>query len=77
MMLVEQAPSHTLRAKSGWVGYDGKVEPQVGWYVGYLEQGNNVYFFATNIEIKTKKDAVARSEVTKRCLRELGLLKAQ
>jgi beta-lactamase class D len=77
MMLVEQAPSHRLRAKSGWVGYDGKVNPQVGWYVGYLEQGNNVYFFATNIEIKTKKDAAARSEITKRCLRELGLLKAQ
>lgn len=46
---------------------------QIGWYVGYVEQNDNVYFFATNIDIKDKNDLSARLAVTRRCLKSLGL----
>lgn len=72
IIIVEQTLNYTLRAKTGWVR--GVVTPEIGWYVGYLEQGKNIYFFATNIDIRNKKDPAARIEVTRRCLKDLGLL---
>jgi len=72
IIIVEQTPNYTLRAKTGWVR--GVVTPEIGWYVGYLEQGKNIYFFATNIDIRNKNDTAARIEVTRRCLKDLGLL---
>jgi beta-lactamase class D len=74
IMVMEKKPSYTLRAKTGWFGFGTKIKPQIGWYVGYLEQNKNVYFFATNIDIKQPKDAAARLEVTRRCFKEMGLL---
>ncbi|HEY9770518.1 MAG TPA: class D beta-lactamase [Coleofasciculaceae cyanobacterium] len=68
--ITEQTSNYVLRAKTGWVT---SVTPQIGWYVGYLEQNNNVYFFATNIDIVTEKDSAARLEVTRLCLQDLGL----
>jgi len=69
--IAEQSSTYVLRAKTGWVTSN---TPQIGWYVGYLEQNNNVYFFATNIDMVTEKDAASRLEVTKLCLQDLGLL---
>ena len=74
IMILERTPDYTLRGKTGWVGFDDGVKPQIGWLVGYLEKGKNVYFFATNIDIRNEKDASARMEVTRRCLKDLRLL---
>lgn len=71
MIIVEQTPDYTIRAKTGTI--DNPQAP-IGWYVGYLEQSKNTYFFATNIDIRTKADAIARKEVTRRCLKDLALL---
>lgn len=67
MMIIERTPEYTLRGKTGW-------ENPVGWIVGYLEQGNNVYFFATNIKISSAQDAPKRLELTRRSFKALGLL---
>jgi beta-lactamase class D len=69
--IAEQTSNYVLRVKTGIVD---SVTPQIGWYVGYLEQNNNVYFFATNIDVVTDEDLAARLEVTKSCLQDLGLL---
>lgn len=74
MIILEKTPDYILRGKTGWVGFDDGVRPQIGWLVGYLEKGKNVYFFATNIDIRNEKDASARMEVTRRCLNDLRLL---
>ncbi|MGL5084083.1 MAG: class D beta-lactamase [Microcoleaceae cyanobacterium] len=74
IMVLEKTPDYTIRGKTGWVGFDDGVKPQIGWLVGYLEKGKDVYFFATNIEILNEKDASARMEVTRRCLKDLRLL---
>jgi beta-lactamase class D len=73
IMVVEQTPDYTIRAKTGLVGGDNKAK-QVGWYVGYLEKGENAYFFATNIDIRNPKDLANRKELTRRCLKTLSLL---
>jgi beta-lactamase class D len=73
MMVLEQTPNYTLRGKTGWAGF-GAQGPQVGWLVGYLEQGGSVYIFATNVDIQKPEDARARMALTRRCLGELGLM---
>ena len=67
IMIVEQTPDYTIRAKTG-------LASRVGWYVGYLERNDNVYFFATNIEIRNEADWRNRIELTRRCLEDLSLL---
>jgi beta-lactamase class D len=74
MMIREQTPDYTIRAKTGWLGFEDNVTPKIGWYVGYLERDKDVYFFATNIEIRNQKDPLARLELTRRCFQELGVL---
>ena len=69
IMIVEQTADYTIRAKTGWA-----VSGAVGWYVGYVEQNENAYFFAANINIRDQDDLAARLEVTRRCLRSLQLL---
>ncbi|MGL6337950.1 MAG: penicillin-binding transpeptidase domain-containing protein, partial [Waterburya sp.] len=69
--IAEQTSNYVLRGKTGIAT---SVTPQIGWYVGYLEQNDNVYFFATNIDVVKDQDIAARLEVTRLCLQDLGLL---
>jgi beta-lactamase class D len=71
IMVREQTPTYTLRGKTGWL--DAST-PNLGWFVGYLEQNKNVYFFATTVDLLKSEDAPARIEVTRRSLKDLGLL---
>ncbi len=74
IMIAEQTPNYTIRAKTGWFGFGNPGVQNIGWYVGYVERGDDVYFFATNIDINSPQDGSARLEVTRRCLQELGIL---
>lgn len=71
IMIVERTPTYTLRGKTGLIF---SVAPNIGWFVGYLEQNNNVYFFATNITMPNAEDIAKRLEVTRRSFQLLGLL---
>ncbi|MEP0947768.1 MULTISPECIES: class D beta-lactamase [Cyanophyceae] len=74
IMIAERTPDYTLRAKTGWAGLGEADQPQIGWYVGYLERGDNVYLFATNIDMRQDSDGPARLELTRRCFASLNLL---
>jgi beta-lactamase class D len=71
IMIVEEHAEYLIRAKTGWGGEEGD---QIGWWVGYVERGDNVYFFATNIDMNEDKDAAARISVTRAILEELGII---
>lgn len=71
VMIYEENDHHILRAKTGWCI---RFETQVGWFIGYLEKDENVYFFATNVESENpEKGYVSRIEITKKILSEFGL----
>jgi beta-lactamase class D len=72
VMLVEQTPSYTMWAKTGWAT---RVTPQVGWYVGYIETSKDVWFFATNIEVHDKQDLPLRQQLTHDALQAKGVIK--
>ena len=75
MMIEEQTQNYTLRAKTGWTREGGK---DTGWWVGYVERDDNVYFFATRL-IKSRAIAnpnfgQCRKEITKAILKQLNIL---
>lgn len=71
IMLVEQSPSFTIRAKTGWAT---RVTPQIGWYVGYVETLNDVWLFATNLEVRDEKDLPLRQKLTQEALKIKGVI---
>ena len=75
MMIREKTDGRILRAKTGWAD-----EPQenVGWYVGYIEQGANVYYFATVLTAQkpVSADFIAqRIQITHAVLKDLEIEK--
>ena len=71
IMIVGQGPNYILRGKTGWTA---RVIPQIGWFVGYLEKGEDVYIFAVNIDMVNQNDAKARTEIPKEIFKKLKLM---
>lgn len=71
IMLAEQTASYRLYAKTGWAS---SVSPQVGWYVGYVETGKEVWFFATNIDINDAAQLPLRLSLTRTALQTKGII---
>jgi len=75
IMIAEKTDKYTLSGKTGWGMRQGNDN---GWYVGYVEVNNEVFFFATNVE--PKKDFnldnfnSVRLEVTKEALKQMKII---
>jgi len=71
---IEKTDTYTLSGKTGY-GVDGG---RVGWFVGYVQKGDTVYYFATNIapgkDFDDKKFFEARIVATKKALRGMGVI---
>jgi beta-lactamase class D len=69
MLYLESFHGHRLSGKTGWAIRNGQNN---GWFVGYLETGKNVLFFATNVKpgVDFSMDLfpVLRREVTEQAL---------
>ncbi|RZG47200.1 class D beta-lactamase [Acinetobacter wuhouensis] len=71
MLYVESRGGAKLYAKSGW-GMD--VEPQVGWYTGWVEQPNGkVTAFALNMQMNKDDNPAQRKQLSLDVLDKLGL----
>lgn len=71
IMLVEETPTYTIRAKTGWAT---RMAPQTGWYVGYVETAGDIWFFVMNIDIGSAKDLPLRQQLTRAALRAKGII---
>ena len=73
IILLEQTAEYELSGKTGWAG---QVDPQIGWFVGYLERDGNVYFFATNVEKDKSTESLGwmSQQITREILAEIDLL---
>lgn len=71
ILIVEKTDAYTLRAKTGWAA---RVKPQIGWYVGWLERGDEIYLFAMNIDVLKNEDTKARYAITKKVFQTMGLM---
>ncbi len=75
MMIEEQTENYILRAKTGWTK-SGRVD--TGWWVGYVERKDNVYFFATrlikDVKIYNPDFGNCRKKITKTILKQLRII---
>ncbi|MBA2422161.1 MAG: class D beta-lactamase [Chitinophagales bacterium] len=81
MLILEEVPDYKLSGKTGWTEMKGNEtvdsKLNVGWFVGYVEKGGDVYFFATNYEapeFTQKNFELIGKEITIKCLKELGII---
>ncbi|MEM6763446.1 MAG: class D beta-lactamase [Bacteroidota bacterium] len=76
MMIREEEADYTLYGKTGWAIVNST---NYGWFIGFLEQNENVYFFATQIAEKGEASPTfsqSRVDITESALKGLGLLDA-
>jgi D-alanyl-D-alanine dipeptidase len=71
IMIEEKTDKYTLRAKTGW---SDVYTPQVGWWIGYVERADNVYFYALEIDITKNEDAPKRKEIARKILQQMNII---
>jgi beta-lactamase class D len=79
VMAMDSGDGWTLYGKTGWKSVEG--EPQIGWFVGWLEQTGGdapgTYAFAFNMDMAAPaSDVPKRKAVVLRALSDLGALPA-
>jgi len=70
IMVTQQTEQYTIYAKTGWAD----TEPQVGWYVGFVESERGAWLFAMNMQVDDPEQAALRQELAVRSLRALGII---
>ncbi|GAB3523008.1 penicillin-binding transpeptidase domain-containing protein [Emticicia fontis] len=72
VMVTEKTDTYSIRSKTGWTRVDGN---DWGWWVGYVERNDNVYFFATRVIKKrstvNNRFSQCRKDITKNILKQL------
>jgi beta-lactamase class D len=74
-MIVKDTLDYLVRAKTGWSDEEKRI---VGWFIGYIEKNNNVYYFSNCIQSKDLDNtdfAKARTEIAYRILDDLKVTK--
>ncbi|MDR1609026.1 MAG: class D beta-lactamase [Deltaproteobacteria bacterium] len=68
---LEAGPDWALYGKTGTAS---RYDPPLGWWVGWVEKGGQVYSFALNIDMPESVDAAKRVDLGRAGLKILGLL---
>lgn len=71
MMFLEKIGDATLRGKTGWIP---SGDNKIGWFVGWVERGEESYLFALNLDPNEEKHVAARVSIAKALLAQLGAL---
>lgn len=74
-MVTEQSENYTIHAKTGWT----RKGINTGWWVGYLENEEGVYFFVTWLlqdrKLNSSVFGNCRKEITKSVFKDLNPIK--
>ena len=71
ILVRDQGEGWALHAKTGWAD---APEPDIGWFVGWVERGGKAYVYALNADLARDGDAPKREQVARRLLAGEGLL---
>ncbi|MFO1469528.1 MAG: class D beta-lactamase [Turneriella sp.] len=72
VMLAGKTEQYSLYAKTGWAA---RMNPQVGWYVGYIERGGDIWFFVLNLDVAGPADLEHRKKLLYAALAEMQIIK--
>jgi beta-lactamase class D len=67
IMLVDSVPGYKLWGKTGWQGPHG-------WFVGYVEADDKVWFFANYVVVKNKSDLKLRKTLVIESMKLKGII---
>ena len=69
----EKTDTYGLYGKTGWTEFEGK---QLGWLVGYVEKGTDIFFYALNLDSADRDIPMreARESILRQALTRLGIL---
>lgn len=70
MLLIEQQGDAALYAKTGVAT---EYQPEIGWWVGWVERTGRVYAFALNIDMPREGDMAKRIPLGKQLMTALGV----
>ena len=70
ILLLENKGTAQLHGKTGWTT---TPDPDLGWFVGWVERGAEVHAFALNIDMRSRQDAKLREGIAHALLDELGV----
>lgn len=77
-LVSEVAPEYLVRSKTGYSlgapGYGEESKLGVAWWVGWIERGTDVYFFAVNIDVESNAQLPSRKNVPTKILKSEGVL---
>ncbi len=59
----EVALGYLVRSKTGYSGVNGKIQPAIAWWVGWVEAGTEVYYFAFNMDVYRPDALPARKRI--------------
>lgn len=75
VMITEQNADYTIHSKTGWTREN---DINTGWWVGYIENKNATYFFATRLlqdrNLNAPNFGNCRKEITKSVFRDLNII---
>lgn len=75
IMLLDENEDYKLSGKTGWGIRNGN---NIGWFVGFVEKGDNIYYVATNVtplnQEQTNDFAQVRLGIALKALADLGVL---
>jgi len=71
IMQANSPPAYRFYAKTGWAR---RVNPEIGWYVGYVVTSSDVWFFAMNTNIQTPLNLPLRQKITLEALQVKGII---
>jgi len=71
VMAQDRGDGWVIRSKTGWAA---RTQPNIGWWVGWLERGGDTWFFAVNIDMARPDQAKARKDIVMAVLKGEGLL---
>ena len=72
IMINEAGPDWILRAKTGW---QARIKPDIGWWVGWVERPDGAVFFALDIDMpRGGEDAPKRQSIPRAILKSIGTL---
>ena len=73
-LIAEATPEYLLRAKSGYTGLKGKIQPGIAWWIGWVEKGTEVTFFAFNMDVSDEAKLPVRKALSMAIMKAEGVL---
>lgn len=73
-LITEATSEYLVHSKTGYSGVGTELNPGVGWWVGWIEKGTEVYYFAFNMNVDDKSKLPYRKSIPIKLMASMGLV---